>query len=231
MTTASNVTVVTMVVDESGSMAMLHKPTMDGFNEYVTNLQGSLKGEKVYFSAITFDTRGVRKLQVGSPLENAIKLSVENYQPNGGTPLLDAAGKAILATDEVMKAQAGTKAIVVIQTDGQENASKEFDLAKLKTLIEERTAKGWQFVFIGAGIDAYAQGSQMGFSTANTMSYTADAVATMDAFAATASNAANFTRGLASTMAYSVGQKAKSGDKYAPVDTQDAKIDLTTSSN
>lgn len=213
----SETTVITMVVDESGSMAHLREATQDGFNEYVQSLQTSMKDEAVYFSAILFDTRGIRKLQVGSPLKDAVKLTVDNYTPTGGTPLLDATGRAIAATDEVMATHKGTKAIVVVQTDGEENSSQVYTLAVIKTMIEERTAKGWQFVFMGCGIDAYKSGAGMGFSRGSTVSYGATGQSTRATFAATASNTTLYSGGQSATMNYADAQKAAAGDmNYNP---------------
>lgn len=210
----SETTVITMVVDESGSMARLRDATQDGFNEYVQSLQVSMKDEAVYFSAILFDTRGIRKLQVGAPLKDAVKLTVDNYTPTGGTPLLDATGRAIAATDEVMVTHQGTKAIVVVQTDGEENSSQVYTLAVIKTMIEERTAKGWQFVFMGCGIDAYKSGSGMGFSVGTTVSYGATGQNTRSTFAATASNATAYASGRSASMAYADAQKFAAGDMH-----------------
>lgn len=215
-------TVVTMVVDESGSMAGLVDSTINGFNEYVATLKVRLSEDPVYFSSILFDTRGIRKLQVGAPIFEAILLSRTNYSPTGGTPLFDAIGKAIIATDEVAGKNLADKAIIVIQTDGEENSSHEFSLEKIKVMIEERQAKGWEFVFIGAGIDAYKQGSQMGFTAQNTMSYEASTHGTRSTFAAMASNSVNYASGIASNMAFSSLQKKAVGDKYVD------ELDLTS---
>lgn len=203
--------VITMVVDESGSMCHLYDATVAGFNEYITTLQKDLKG-KSYFSAITFDTRGIRKLQVGMPISEAVKLGRHNYNPTGGTPLLDAVGSAIVATDEVMKKEGGTKAIVVIQTDGEENSSKEYNLESLKVAIEQRQGQGWQFVFIGAGINAFADASKMGIAAMNTMSYSADTIGTQATFGATAGNTSGYARGLMANMNYTAAQSHAAGE-------------------
>lgn len=205
--------VISMLVDESGSMTHLAAATMAGFNEYVDTIKKEFAEARAYFSAIKFDTRGVRKLQVGAKIADAVHLNTENYQPSGGTPLLDAIGKTVMATDEVMMKECGTKAIVVIQTDGEENASREFDLPKIKVMIEERQSKGWQFVFIGAGINAFLDATKMGIAAANTMSYTPDAASTRSTFAATASNSRLFASGMASNMNYSAEQSLMSGER------------------
>lgn len=203
--------VITMVVDESGSMNPVWDATIIGFNEYVSSLKSDLKG-KSYFSAITFDTRGIRKLQTGAPIKDAIVLTKQNYVPSGGTPLLDAIGAAIKATDEVNAKEKCNKQIVVIQTDGEENASREYNLASIKQMIEERQGKGWQFVFIGAGINAFLDGVKMGITAINTVSYSKDINGTRAMFRATAGNTSGLIHGLNATMAYSAEQSAAVGE-------------------
>lgn len=216
--------VITMLLDESGSMGMVAPQTISGFNEYVTALQKEESDVPTYFSAIKFDSRGVRILQKGVKLANAITLSSENYQPMGGTPLLDAIGRTIQATDEVAGKEMADKIVLVIQTDGAENESREFDIAKIKGMIEERQAKGWQFVFIGAGINAFADATRMGIAAVNTMSYGRDAKATAAMFAATASNTAGLRSGSLTGMGYSMTQSMASGEDAA---ITSAKLNLS----
>lgn len=202
---------VTMVVDESGSMTMLFDATVAGFNEYVSTLKQDTK-TPCYFSAITFDSAAIRKHQTGAALKDAMTLSRDNYKPGQWTPLLDAIGEAIKLTEKVMANKAAQKAIVVIQTDGQENSSKEFKLQQIKQMIEERQAKGWQFVFIGAGINAFADATSLGIEALNTVSYSPDAKGTRATFAATAMNTNSMRSGLTASMSYSRGQTMAAGE-------------------
>ena len=204
--------VITMVVDESGSMAGLFEATCAGFNEYVSSVQRDLKDTTATFSAITFDTTDIRILQKGVDLKDAIKLDRNNYNPNGGTPLLDAVGQAITATDSVMVTRKANKAIVVVQTDGQENASQKYKLADIKVMIEQRQSKGWEFVFIGAGINAFDDAVKMGINTINPMSYTPDAAGTRATFSAMASNTAGYSSGHRPTMNFTLAQSVASGE-------------------
>ncbi len=201
-----------MLLDESGSMSHLQTATISGFNEYVDALRKSLNKQEVHFSAIKFDTRGVRMLQVGASIKDAIRLSTENYQPHGGTPLLDAVGRTIQATDEVAGKNKAGKIIVVIQTDGEENSSTEFNISQIKTMIEERQGKGWEFIFIGAGINAFDAGTSMGVRASNTMSYGNNAANTEAVFFASSAATARFGSGLAGSAAYTVQESALSGE-------------------
>lgn len=205
--------VISMLLDESGSMGHLQQATISGFNEYVDALRKTLADQEVHFSALKFDSpAGITKLQVGAPIKDAIRLSTENYQPRGGTPLLDAVARTIQATDEVAGKNKAGKIIVVIQTDGEENSSAEFKLDQVKQMVEERQGKGWEFVFIGAGINAFLAGTNMGFQAANTMSYGADAASTREVFGATASNSALFASGFATSMSYTGAQSRAAGE-------------------
>lgn len=205
--------VVTMLLDESGSMASVWNSTIVGFNEYVSALKEGMKGMDVHFSALKFDSpRGVVMLQVGAALKDAITLGTHNYRPTGGTPLLDAVARTIQATDEVAGKNKADKIVVVIQTDGAENGSTQFSLAQVKQMIEERQGKGWEFVFIGAGINAFEAGVNLGFQAQNTMSYAKDDVGTRAIFVATANNTANYAAGAAVSMNYTGLQSSIAGE-------------------
>lgn len=207
---------VTMVVDESGSMAHLFDATVAGFNEYVATLKNDMADQPVYISTITFDSSAgrptVRCLQTGVELRDALTLSRHNYKPNGGTPLLDAVGDAITITENVQTRYETTKQIVVIQTDGENNASTRYNLAAIKSMVEARQARGWQFVFIGAGLNAFLAGTEMGISAMNTVSYAADEIGTQNVFRATAANSRMFSSGDAQNMQYSALQSVLAGE-------------------
>lgn len=209
---------VTMVVDESGSMAHLFDATVAGFNEYVATLKKDMGDQPVHISTITFDSSAgrptVRCLQTGVELRDALTLSRHNYKPNGGTPLLDAVGDAITTTENVQTRHNTAKQIVVIQTDGEENSSSRYNLAAIKSMVEARQARGWEFVFIGAGINAFQSGANMGIQAMNTVSYTADAHGTQAVFRATASNSRLFGSGATGSMNYSQLQASAAGESH-----------------
>lgn len=102
--------------------------------------------------------------------------ALERFAPRGGTPLYDATAKAIATTESTI-AEMETKGkkpdhiIFVVFTDGQENASREFNFQKLTELVKSKEEKGWTFVYLGANHDAYAQGATTGISVGNTQTY------------------------------------------------------------
>jgi hypothetical protein len=209
----SGETLVTFLLDRTGSMQSIKDDTIGAFNAYLEGLQKDPAG--ISFTLVQFDSMSLDKVCVGVPVRDAPPLSDGNYQRRASTPLIDAAYKTIKAVEKSAP-DAKTKIVICIQTDGQENCSTEHTWAELHALIKEKAAANWQFNFMGAGIDAYEQGQRMGISAAATMSYdSSDRRATRAAFAASASNTQSFRHGLSETTQYSAAQRSASGDRFA----------------
>ena len=105
----------------------------------------------------------------GARLSEVPRLTPETYQPRAYTPLIDACFKAV--EERVAQRRDNARVIVVFQTDGEENASREHSLAELRERIERRTAEGWQFVFLGADIDAHGIARSFGLEEETTLAY------------------------------------------------------------
>ena len=209
-TTEAARTRVTFVLDKSSSMIPLIPATREGYNTYIKTLKDS--GEDIVFTQVQFDTISIVTSPT-LPIAEVPMLDHDNYKPMGGTPLIDAAVKAILATETAAKPH--EKVIVCIQTDGEENSSVEYKMADLHQIIKRLSAKGWQFNFMGTGIDAYKQGEAMGISRASTMTYGQSVGETRSAFYSSASNTSAFAAGAASSTEYSGMQKLQAGDPTA----------------
>lgn len=211
---ASQNTLVTFVLDRSGSMDQVKAATIEAFNAYAEGLKSD--GEGILFSLVQFDTMGLDRTYVRTPIAKVTGLNNQNYAPRGGTPLIDAAFKTIKAVEgSLSEFSTAPKIIVCIQTDGEENASTEHTWASLNVLIKEKIAAGWQFNFLGCGIDAYQQGSKMGIAAMNTMSYDRnDAAKTRAAFTASARNTVEFSAGRLSSTAYSAVARSAAGDQF-----------------
>lgn len=209
-------TLVTFLLDKSGSMGSIKYDTMGAFNAYLDELRKS--ADSIDFSLLQFDTISLEKTCVNEPVATAPALTDANYKPNGGTPLIDAAYNAIQAVEvAISKRDIKPKIVICIQTDGQENSSVEHTWDELNSLIKEKTALGWQFNFMGAGIDAYEQGRRMGVMAESTVSYdSSNAASTDSAFVSSAMNTRSFATGASSNTNYSLGQKSASGDKFDP---------------
>ena len=163
------------ILDRSGSMAGLEKDTIGGYNSFIA-AQAKLPGE-LKVTTILFDDK-YELLYSGVKADEAT-LNESNYTTRGSTALLDAVGKTILDigarlanTKEEDRAE---KIIFVITTDGQENASKEFNHVKIKEMItHQRDVYKWEFVFFGANIETEVVAEELGINLENAHSYVAD---------------------------------------------------------
>lgn len=164
MSSTKATTHVLMIVDMSGSMSPVADDVRGGFNSYIAGLT---KTDTVRYriTATVFDTQFIC-LCVDAKRREVPELTEANYEPRGMTALLDAVGKTIAEFDaRVPQLGDSDRVLVVVQTDGYENNSQEFTWDMISELIKEREATGkWSFIYLGAGMDTWAQASKMGFS-------------------------------------------------------------------
>src|SRR4029079_13801817 len=113
-------TLVTYLLDETGSMESIKDDTIGGFNSYLSALKKS--GELIAFTLIKFDSRKIEKVCVAIPVSDVAELDVESYHPGDATPLIAAAYRTIKAVEQSLNGKS-PKVVVGIQTDGHENAS------------------------------------------------------------------------------------------------------------
>lgn len=154
----------------------------------------------------------LEKTYMATPIAEVKDLDREAYTPRGGTPLIDAAFTTIRAIEQSIQGRDDIKIVLAIQTDGEERDSKENTWAGLKALVAEKEAAGWEILFMGVGMDAYAEAAKMGVSRRKTLAYGGDAVATRAAFASTAGKTVAFSSGAAASMAYTDAEKSAAGD-------------------
>jgi hypothetical protein len=166
---------ISYILDETGSMDIVREETISGFNEYKNTLKRTLK-EKVNFFLTKFNAQTITLVHSGVSLAEVSDLDLKTYTPNYGTPLYDAIGKTILEVEK-LATKKKDKILIVIQTDGQENSSKEFSRDQIKKMIEDRKSKKWEFVFLGADLDAATLGQSVG--VAKTVSYKGTATRSM----------------------------------------------------
>lgn len=172
----SDLTDITLVVDRSGSMEEIREDAQGGINAFLAR-QAAEPGE-VLLTLVQFDTE-YELLHRGAPIGD-----VPSYElvPRGMTALLDAVGRAINETGERLAAmpEAERPGLVVfaVVTDGQENSSKELTLARVKEMIErQQSVYQWQFTFLGAGPDTFAEATAMGIDPDGVARYRKDRVA------------------------------------------------------
>src|SRR5262245_23777844 len=204
-------TLVTFLLDETGSMESIKDDTIGGFNSYL----GSLKAEAapIDFTLIKFDSRRIEKVCVAVPVSEVAELTMESYRPGASTPLVDAAYKTIKAVEKSLNGS-NPKVVVCIQTDGHENASTEHSWDELNALIKEKTAAGWQFNFLGTGIDAYDTGARMGVAAMSTMSSGRSSQHVRESWAALGASTAAYAAGRTRDTQLSMSARAASGDAH-----------------
>ena len=171
---------IVMLIDRSGSMSSIVNDVIGGFNAYLADQQKN--GPDARISIILFDTQNPQDTLIwGAPISEAVSLTPSTYVPRGGTPLLDATGLAIGRTMVDLQARVATglpsdDIIFVTITDGEENESREYTLQQIRDLIEARTAQGWQFVYLSAGLDAYGDARRFGYDPGATQAWKSDAM-------------------------------------------------------
>ena len=169
---------IVVLLDKSGSMATIVDDVIGGFNTFLAEQQEN--GNDARMSMVLFDSQDPQDTVVwGAPVTETVPLDRNTFVPRGGTPLLDATGLTIGRTmvDQQARVAAGLPKddiIFVTITDGGENESREFTLERIRTLVNERTAEGWQFVYLSAGLDAYQDAGRMGYSAGSTQSWRSD---------------------------------------------------------
>jgi uncharacterized protein with von Willebrand factor type A (vWA) domain len=170
-TRRSRATLVSLLLDESSSMTSCKPQTISGFNEYLVSL-GNRKYGEVLFTLTKFNSSRTAVVYAGDPVSKIAKLTDYNYTPDSTTPLLDAIGKTIVSVQASLNSRKDKPAVlVVIMTDGQENASREYTKEAVNKLIDDKKKEGWTFVFLAAGQDAIASAAQYGIAAAFASSY------------------------------------------------------------
>jgi hypothetical protein len=141
-------------------------------------------------------------------------LTDESFKPRAATPLIDAACVTIDAAKEAY--QTTDRVVITIMTDGHENASREFKMEDLRARIKAVSGHGWDFVFLGANIDHYADGERMGLGDEKLMSYdAADRETARNAYRRTGLKTREFFA-LGASIAFTPEEKVEAGDRYAP---------------
>jgi hypothetical protein len=170
-------TIYHILVDKSGSMSDCIDQTINGFNEQIAKikeLEHEFPEQLMTIGLTTFNTR-VDHFYYMKPLENAYKMNNENYVPSGSTAMLDAMAetmKELSLLQQQSNEQIPTTVVMVILTDGYENASRRYTLKNVKEMVEEREASGtWTFSFLGATLDAVDVAEQMSIRRENSVSF------------------------------------------------------------
>lgn len=163
-------TLVVFVQDKSGSMSNRRDATVSGYNEYLDTLRDEAEGEVLI--TLTQFNHGVHPVFASKPLSAIQAMGNKDYVPSGMTALYDAVGVAVRNTE--LQARKNDKVVVVIMTDGEENHSREYNHATVLELLGQKRTDGWEFIFLGAGEEAWATGQSLGFTWQNSVNYGTD---------------------------------------------------------
>ncbi len=181
---SKGLTEIVYILDRSGSMAGLEEDTIGGFNSMMAKQKET--GEKALVSTVLFDNE-CEVIHDRVPIAKIEKMTDKQYYVRGCTALLDAVGGAIHHIGNIHKyareEDRPEKTIFVITTDGLENSSSNYSYEKVQKMVKRQQKKyGWEFIFIGANIDAYAVGQKFGFRKDRTVNYIADDMGTANVY-------------------------------------------------
>lgn len=173
-----NLTELVFILDRSGSMAGLEKDTIGGFNAMIEK-QRKEPGEAL-ISTVLFDNE-TEVIHDRIPLDKVPALTEKEYYVRGCTALLDAVGGAIHHIGNVHKyareEDIPERALFVITTDGMENASRRYAYDRVKAMVQRQQEKyGWEFLFLGANIDAAREAGRFGIRADCAAGYHADSL-------------------------------------------------------
>ncbi|ETP70945.1 hypothetical protein UYO_3114 [Lachnospiraceae bacterium JC7] len=175
-----NLTELVFILDRSGSMSGLESDTIGGFNSMIRKQQKET-GEAIVSTVLFDDVSEVIHDRV--KITDVKQMTEEDYYVRGCTALLDAVGGAIHHIGNVHKyardEDRPAKTLFVITTDGLENASRNYSFGDVKLMIERQKEKyGWEFLFLGANIDAIEVAGNMGISKDRAANYNCDEAGT-----------------------------------------------------
>lgn len=184
--TVTEPTKLWFLLDRSGSMSGLTQDVIGGFNTFVDDQAREPGG--AHLTLVQFDSQDPFEIiHDAARIEDVPPLNTDIYRPRGSTPLLDAIGDLIERADQRIEARADSNRspedqLVVIFSDGLENASRRYDRARVAALINSRQESGWEFVFMGANQDSYLEAGRIGVSQESISNFEASAAGTAVAF-------------------------------------------------
>lgn len=210
-------TELVFILDQSGSMYNLVDDTVGGFNTMIEKQKG-IEGE-ANVSLILFNNI-VKMVYDNVPLEKIEPLTTETYFPGGSTALYDAIGGTVSNVgrrlSNTKEEERPEKVIVVVTTDGYENASKEYTSTKISDMIKHQREKySWEFIFLGADLDTVEKASQLGFNPDFTCTWTTSS-AGME----------SYTKGLSNAISTMRSCDLANGESYTAVTNSLKSIDI-----
>ena len=178
----NNLTEIVFILDRSGSMSGLERDTIGGFNSMIQKQKAETEGGDALVTTVLFDHR-YEILHDRLEIVNVPEMTEKDYFVRGNTALLDAIGKTIRHIGSIHRyareEDVPKKTLFVITTDGYENSSRQFTSDEVKNMIRHQKEKyGWEFLFLGANIDAVETARKYGIDEDRAVTYTCDSQGT-----------------------------------------------------
>ena len=182
---------IRIVLDRSGSMAESKEITIQALNTYLEDLKK--ESERPGFITLsTFDSWSIDIPITKVSLEEIAYFPENILLPRGRTPLYDAIGIAIYDLENIGESSDDSKVLVIV-TDGLENASKEYSYDDVRKKIEEKEEAGWLIIYLGADHDAFNQSTSLGFNSVRSMKYSKED--SINAFKAVSRTTSEYRKG------------------------------------
>lgn len=220
--TDANYTDITILLDRSGSMQSIKGDTEGGLNSYIESLV-NIPG-RVALTLYQFDDQGFDTVLQAHDIHSRLMIPPIRIQPRGQTPLLDSQALAIMETGVRLRNMPQSvrpgKVIFVTITDGMENASTKWNARSVADMVKhQREEYRWEFIYMGANQDAFAQAADMGIRAGGTFAYAINSDGIRKAYGGLRVNTANYVSGQSNTMDWTDAQK----------DEQDEELKITGS--
>lgn len=203
---------ITVILDRTGSMESIRDDTIGGFNAFLKEQQQQ-PGEAT-LTLVQFDSQNPYEvIHHFAPLAEVPELTRRTFVPRATTPLLDAIGRGINDLEQNLGKLAvprqPARVVMVIITDGQENASREFDKKQIERMIQEKQSADWQFVFLSADLAAIGEALSSGMHDASVMGFDKTSLGTSAAFASTSSRISDYRAARSKNVSFSDEDRAE----------------------
>lgn len=205
---------ITIVLDRSGSMQTIRNDMVNGLKSFIEE-QRKVPGE-CKITLIQFDSNQYETVFVGADINSDINIDLI---PRGCTPLLDALGRAINDTgmrfEAMAEAERPENVIMLIITDGEENASREFSAEVVRQMTSHQIAQyNWHFSYLGANQDGFTVATSVGIPLANTLNYQASPQGVQAMYHSVSSATSNLRTGKAKTVCYNDADRQAQGGPW-----------------
>jgi hypothetical protein len=204
---------ISVILDRTGSMETIRDDTIGGFNAFL-NAQKATSGLAT-LTLVQFDSQDPYEVvHHFKPLADVPELTRETFVPRANTPLLDAIGRGIndleKSLSDITEAERPSRVVMVLITDGQENASREFRKDQIEKMIKEKQEKAaWQFVFLSADLAAIGDALATGMRAASTLAHDKDSHGVGAAWAALSRSVSDYRSGNKEDVSFSDEDRSK----------------------